>query len=49
MEGKILKLPWARGTSSKKGHGGLPREREISWVKKRKKEEKKCVKRRRKD
>jgi len=35
---------WARGISSRKGHGGLPKEREVSWVGERKKEEKECVK-----
>ncbi len=31
MEGRILKLPLGMRTSSRKGHGGLPREREIFW------------------
>jgi hypothetical protein len=35
---------WARGTSSSKGHGGLPGKREVSWVGERKNEEKECVK-----
>ncbi len=37
---------WARGTSSRKGHGGLPRERGVSCVGGREKEEKECVKKR---
>jgi len=35
---------WTRGTSSRKGHGGLPRERRISCVGGRGKEENECVK-----
>jgi hypothetical protein len=31
LEGRILKLPLGMRTSSRKGHGGLPREREIFW------------------
>ncbi len=34
------------GTSSRKGHGGLPRERRVSCVRGRRKEEKECVKKR---
>jgi len=37
------KFHWARGTSSRKGHGGLLKEKEVSWVRKRKKEEKECM------
>ncbi len=42
--GGFQSFHWARGTSSRKGHGGLPRKREVSWVGERKKEEKECVK-----
>jgi hypothetical protein len=41
--GGFRSFHWARGISSRKGHGGLPREREVSWVRERKKEEKECV------
>ncbi len=34
---------WARGTSSRKGHGGLPKEKKISYVGGRGKEENECV------
>jgi len=37
---------WARGTNSKKGHGGLPKERGVSCVGGRGKEENECVKER---
>ncbi len=47
--GGFRSFHWARGTSSRKGHGGLPREKEVSWVRERKKEEKECVKRKKKD
>jgi len=47
--GTFRSFHWARGTSSRKGHGGLPREKEVSWVRERKKEEKECVKRKKKD
>jgi hypothetical protein len=43
LKGRISKLPLGKGTSSRKGHGGLPKEREVSWVGERKKEEKECV------
>jgi hypothetical protein len=46
--GEFRNFHWVRGTSSRKGHGGLPRERKISWVGKRKKEKKKHVKKREK-
>ncbi len=42
--GRFRNFHWARGISSREGHGGLPREREVSWVGERKKEEKECVK-----
>jgi len=29
--GGFRSFHWAWGTSSKKGHGGLPKEREVSW------------------
>jgi hypothetical protein len=41
--GGFRNFHWARGTSSRKGHGGLLRERQVSWVGERKKEEKECV------
>jgi hypothetical protein len=34
---------WTRETSSKKGHEGLPKERGVSYVGRRKKEENECV------
>jgi hypothetical protein len=34
---------WTRGTSSRKGHGGLPKEKGVSCVEKRGKEENECV------
>jgi len=38
---------WTRETSSRKGHGGLPKEtRGVSYVEKRKKEDNECVKKR---
>ncbi len=37
---------WTRGTSSRKGHGRLPKEKKISCVGKREKEENECVKKR---
>ncbi len=37
---------WTRGTSSKKGHGGLSRERGVSYVGERGKEENECVRKR---
>ncbi len=37
---------WTRETNSRKGHGSLPREKEVSWVGGREKEEKECVKKR---
>jgi ribosomal protein L37E len=43
-KGGFRSFHWAKGISSRKGHGGLPREREVSWVGERKKEEKECVK-----
>jgi len=46
--GGFRSFHWARGTGSRKGHGGLPREKEVSWVGERKKEEKKCVKKKKK-
>jgi len=30
--GGFRSFHWARGISPRKGHGGLPREREVSWV-----------------
>jgi len=42
-KGGFQNFHWARGRSSRIGHGGLPREREVSWVGERKKEEKECV------
>ncbi len=41
--GGFQSFHWARGASSRKRHGGLPREKEVSWVRERKKEEKECV------
>jgi hypothetical protein len=41
--GGFQSFHWARGTNLRKGHGGLPREREVSWVGERKKEKKECV------
>jgi hypothetical protein len=42
--GGFRSFHWARGTSSRKGHGGLSRnKREVFWVGKRKKEKKECV------
>jgi hypothetical protein len=44
--GRFRSFHWTRGTSSRKGHGCLPREIGVSWVKFREKEEKECVKKR---
>jgi len=44
--GGFRNFHWTRGTSSKKGHGGLPRERRVSCVGGRGKEEKECVRKR---
>ncbi len=41
--GGFQNFHWARGTSSRKGHGGLPREREVSWVGKRCCSRERCV------
>jgi len=46
LDGKILKFPLNKGTSSRKGHGDLPREREVSCVGGRGKEKKECVRKR---
>jgi hypothetical protein len=46
--GGFRSFHWARGTSSRKGHGGLPKKREVYWVGERKKEKKECVKKERK-
>ncbi len=40
---------WARETSSRNGHGGLPRDKEVSWVREKKEEEKECVREKKKD
>jgi hypothetical protein len=37
---------WTRGTSLRKGHGGLPRKRGMSFVGKREKEDNECVRKR---
>jgi hypothetical protein len=37
---------WTKETSSRKGHGGLPKEKGVSCVEKREKEENECVKKR---
>jgi hypothetical protein len=41
--GGFRSFHWTRGTSSRKGHEGLPRERGISCVRGREKEENECV------
>jgi hypothetical protein len=46
LEGRILKLPLDKGTNSMKGHGGLPKERGISCVGGREKEDNECVRKR---
>jgi len=45
--GGFQSFHWARGTNLRKCHGGLPREREVSWVGERKKEKKECVEKKR--
>ncbi len=42
MEGRISKLPLDKGNNSKKGHVDLPRERGVSCVRERGKEENEC-------
>jgi hypothetical protein len=44
--GGFRSFHWAKGTSSRKGHGGLPREKGVSWVGGRQKEENECVRKR---
>jgi hypothetical protein len=44
-KGRFRSFHWTRGTISKKGHGGLPREREVSCVGGRGKEVNECVRR----
>jgi len=41
--GGFRSFHWARGTSSRKGHGGLPRERGVFCVGGKGKEENECV------
>ncbi len=41
--GGFRSFHWTRGISSRKGYGGLPRERRVSWVGGREKEEKEFV------
>jgi hypothetical protein len=45
-KGGFRSFHWTRGISSRKGYGGLPREKRLSWVGEREKEEKECVKKR---
>jgi len=44
--GGFQNFHWTKGTNSRKGYGGLPRERGVSWVGGRRKEENECVKKR---
>ncbi len=46
MEGRISKLPLDKGNKLKEGHGGLLRERILSCVGGRGKEENECVRKR---
>ncbi len=46
MEGRISKLPLDKENKFKEGHGGLPRERGVSCVGGRGKEENECVRKR---
>jgi hypothetical protein len=41
--GGFRSFHWTKGTSSRKGYGGLSKERGVSWVGGREKEEKECV------
>jgi hypothetical protein len=41
--GGFRSFHWTRGTSSRKGYGGLPREKEVFWVGRKEKEEMECV------
>jgi hypothetical protein len=45
-KGGFQNFHWTRGTSSRKGHGGLLRERGVSYVGGRGKEENECVRKR---
>jgi hypothetical protein len=41
-KGGFRSFHWTRGISSRKGYGGLPKERGVFWVEEREKEEKEC-------
>jgi len=46
LRGGFRSFHWTRETNSKKGHGGLLRERGVSCVGEREKEENECVRKR---